>query len=84
MAEPLKLRIFDLVAEISAYALRVLALLEHAGTVAAGSLKTVLDGLDDLCIRIECYFHKINAPFISVRTKAEQGGPIMRTARHEA
>lgn len=62
MAESLKFRIFDLLAEFPAHAFCVFAALEHAWTVSSGAPQTVLYSLDGFCIWIEGYFHAAIIP----------------------
>ena len=89
MAESLEFGILDLFPEILADALCILAALKHAGTVPAGALKTVLDGLDHLGIWIERDLHvgrPVTKSASSDRNQADDdrvhgGGAVCRPSR---
>ena len=57
MAKPLEVWVCDLLLELLTYTFGCLCALYAAGTVSAGALESLPDGLNDLLIWIEFDFH---------------------------
>ena len=57
MAVALEIRVGDLVLKLLTHALGNLRALQAAGSVSAGTLQALADGVDDLLIGIELDFH---------------------------
>ena len=64
MAEPFELGIFDLRAELLAYAAVFFGAFHAAGAVASRALQSGFDGGDDLGVGIIDYFHWADSPII--------------------
>ena len=57
MADPLEARISNGILELLAHTFGCLCVFSAAGTVSAGALETLTDGVDDLLVGIELDFH---------------------------
>lgn len=65
MAEPLEVRILDLVAELLAHALRILSALKSARAISTGALQAILNCLHDFFVWVKRDLHVLLLSFHS-------------------